>query len=1011
LINKYRKTCYSDIFTAASIAHYQCNILDYVEDIIFHKDSKKLCDGELFLSTQQEDVLLSIQEEKKTSVKSGKGCGKAQPVDLEIDTPTGRRRFGDLTVGDRVFGKNGKPTTITGVFPQGVKDVYRVVFADETSTECCKEHLWAVKGRQERRLHNNYVVKSLEEMMNTGIRVGGKLRFRQWEIPKNGPVEFDSNDNLPIHPYTLGVWLGDGTRSKGEITSADTDLIERLREIGETVTVCSYDDIQYKVLNLYKKLKDVGIDQCYSFQKFVPDNYKYNSIAVREEVLRGLLDTDGSARIGGSSIEFTSTSKKLAEDVAWLSRSLGHKVQKISQKTGSYIHKISKKKIICRESYRISITPVDDSKMFYIGRKQKRLKFGLQERYLKKNIDRVEHIGSKECVCISVDAEDCLYLTSDFIVTHNTGSIAMATNWFMSVNPQHTKIICTAPSFGTLSSALWPEISLWTNRSLVKDLFTITEEKMYLNEKPKECFCEPRTAKDKESMQGIHAPNLLIICDEASGIADDILHTLDSTLTSGKNNKIIMISNPTRTIGFFFDSHKFNSTWNKLTLNAEDSPFVDQEKVQSVLDQFGRDHTIYKVDVLGEFPEGNVDSFISLADVEDAMNRDIIPSGKIEIGVDVARFGNDQTVIYWRHGLKVYEPATLIKSSIPDTSRAVLELVQTIRYKTNYTERIRVKVDDSGVGGGVTDVLGEDRENNIEVVPVNFGAKGDDRYHNEVSKMWGNLRDHIKLISIPKHDRLRQELSARRWKLSQTGKITIEGKQDFKKGFGFSPDFADALILCFAEKGVERTVLREFDPLDKSVIRDNLNYIGEDRYCCMYYSKDLFSSIVYSSWDGNRVYIFDECVGDDSIIGVATNVMGHQPIKRIIGNDRMFTRDGDCLEQRFRKFKVNVFENMSYNEVASIETLNMMMAQKRIIISSKCRKTIEQLYKWKMSSKQVNQDVEFGLCYALCHLMAELKRKIEHRAPSTVIPAYTGEQERVLASISSDENNNNWMMY
>lgn len=565
-----------------------------------------------------------------------------------------------------------------------------------------------------------------------------------------------------------------------------------------------------------------------------------------------------------------------------------------------------------------------------------------------------------------------------------TTGVAQLAPWWMCMNPENTKVIYTAPSYGTLKIALWPEIAKWIEISLIKDLFTYTEEQIYLTEKRKVCFGSPRTAKDKESFSGIHDTNLLIVVDEASGVSDEILRMLEATLTSGENNKIVLISNPTKTVGFFYDTHTkpFTAkTWSRLRFSALDSPLVDQDTLEQKKLEFGEDHPLYLVDCLGEFPEGNTDSFISLAEVQNAIDRDdVIPNGEIELGVDVARFGDDLTVIYWRHGFKVYPAIKASKNSITDTARLVLTTIEGIRIKTGYEKTIRVKVDDTGVGGGVTDILKEDRSHNIEVIPCNNGGKGNDKYQNEASIMWGKLKDNINIISLPPDDRLREEVSSRRWGISASGKIIIEPKKDYKKDFQKSPDYADALILCFAEKANERVIVKNFDPLDTDVVKQ-LSYMGEDRYCSTFYSKDNVASILYSAWDNFRLYVYDNFVSENPIPFVATNIASHYPLRKIIGNERMFDKKSEDLSSKFRKFKIHIHENYNYNEAVAIDNLISMINQKRIVISPLCKNLIDQLRDWKMDLSKMEIERSYGLCYALCNLVSEIKT----RAKSNII--------------------------
>lgn len=585
-----------------------------------------------------------------------------------------------------------------------------------------------------------------------------------------------------------------------------------------------------------------------------------------------------------------------------------------------------------------------------------------------------------------------------------TSSVSFLILWFLCCF-ENPKIIATAPTFPTLESALWPEIGLWLQKSLIKDVFTHTSTQLYLKESPTNWWARPRTATKKENMQGLHAPNMLVIADEASAIPDDIHEALDTTLTS-RNNKYVLIGNPTQTSGPFYDSfNKFRKKWFNLTFNAEESPFVKKEQIDYFAEKYGKHHDLYLVNIKGEFPSGSPEAFIPLSDVHAAVvrNHELDKRGDIEIGLDVARFGDDLTVLYWRYGNKVYPAKTLAKSSIIESTNLVYDTVKEIRNITGYDGLIRVKVDDTGVGGGVVDLLKDDRQHNIEVVPCNFGGGGNDKYQNEATVMWANVKDNIRYIGLPDDEQLIEQLSSRRWKISPNGKIAIEPKSDYKKEFKCSPDRADALILCFASKKPERLVIRTFDPLDGSIVKDNLNYAGENKICSVFYTKDNFVSAIYASWDNNRLYIYDEYSGDNPLIYVATNISTHMPLSRVIGNNKMFADGKNDIAYKFRKFNINVQENYMYDELAATDTLSNMFLQKKIIIHSHCKKTIDQLKEWKMDMTKTEQENAYGLCFALTYIVADLKKK------SVIQPSINTSYKEYTPSDNTQSDNFGWM--
>jgi hypothetical protein len=599
-----------------------------------------------------------------------------------------------------------------------------------------------------------------------------------------------------------------------------------------------------------------------------------------------------------------------------------------------------------------------------------------------------------------------------------TAVVAFACIWFLCCYPSKTKFICTAPSKAQLKTGLWNEIGMWFEQSLVSSIFIIGAERISLQEHPNSCYAEGRTARVKESMSGIHADHLMIICDEASATDDDILNTLNHTMTavmsdkSCKLQKMVCISNATRVNGFFFDTHNSKSSlWHTYTFSSVDSPLVDPEQIADVLKNHGAESPLYLVDVLGEFPPANADAFIPYSEVLQAMSREVIPEGDIEIGVDVARYGDDKTVVFWRHGYKVYTPHKLAKSSIPEVVDLVIKTVVEIRQRTKYLGIIKVKVDDSGVGGGCSDYLALDREHNIQVIPCNFGGAGNEIYQNEASSMWGSVKDVIGVISLPDDGELKEQLASRRWKLSNNGKIMIEPKSEFKKDFKKSPDLADALVLCFAKKENSRVLLKAFDPLDTEIVKSHLSYSGEEKIASIFYSKDLYTSIVYSAWDGRRLYIYDEYSGDDSIPQIAYDVYTHGQMSKILGNDKMFGSYGEDISSKFNKYGVKINENYNYNELGAIETLEMLITQKRLIINKKCEKTVQQLSRWNTEVSRKLLETEFGICYAIANIISFLKKKIDYTPKQIDIVPYSEQRQQWVKSFSKDTVGiNKWLL-
>lgn len=356
------------------------------------------------------------------------GKGKAQTLDSKIKVPGGWKRMGDMRVGDIVTASDGSPTRVLGVYPQGRKPIYKVTFADGRSTEVCGEHLWQsfyVNTSEQSR----WKIRDTHELMRLLAMPNPRVY-----VPLCSAEDSPELD-LPIPPYTLGVILGDGHIGETgvRITKADEDLFDNLRsEVLENHVVgdvkspddrCSHiglNRVKNTGKNAYlKHLNEMGLGGTRSETKFVPELYLHGSRKQRLSLLQGLMDTDGTvnSRSGGS-VSFCSTSPKLARAVQYLVRSLGG-VASLSVKEKFYTYKGIKK--LGQTAYQINIRYPKPSELFRIKRKQERTNDDNQyAKDLKLRVMAIEPVGNKEAQCIAIEHPDHLYVTDDFIVTHNT---------------------------------------------------------------------------------------------------------------------------------------------------------------------------------------------------------------------------------------------------------------------------------------------------------------------------------------------------------------------------------------------------------------------------------------------------------------------------------------------------------------------------------------------------------------------------------------------------------------
>lgn len=408
---------------------------------------------------------------------------------------------------------------------------------------------------------------------------------------------------------------------------------------------------------------------------------------------------------------------------------------------------------------------------------------------------------------------------------------AWAIIWFIMTRP-FPKIPCTAPTQHQLFDILWAEVSKWTrnNKALQNELIW-TKEKLYIKGYPEEWFAVARTASKPDALQGFHADDVLYIIDEASGVDDKIFEPVLGSLST-KGAKLLMCGNPTQLSGFFYDSHNKNrASYKTFHIDGRNSSRVSQEFVKTIIDMYGENSDVFRVRVAGEFPLAEDDIFIPLPLVEKSISTDYSVTSVpdlVHIGCDVARFGDDKTVI----GYKVDEKVTFYKKrqgqDTMKTADDIILLGEELVQRYKLTDPIPVKVDDGGVGGGVVDRLRQIKRNDpkrfwwLEIYPVKFGQRIKHKYYHDsttymmsvVKKLLKPFDDNglikpIELI-LPDDDDLVAQLSGRKYFITENSKVRIESKEAMKKRGRPSPDEADCvLLLCLPVKPPKRKGVRK----------------------------------------------------------------------------------------------------------------------------------------------------------------------------------------------------------
>lgn len=399
-----------------------------------------------FLSRQ----IMGLLERTLTMMGGFSSSGKALTLDSDLMTPNGYIKMKDVTMNDKIIGDDGIPHNIIGIYPQGEKNIYRITFSDNTHVDCSEDHLWTVLTSHNYSHGGSYRTVSVKDILDGKLpyyyntKSGIKYNLR---VPMCKPIEFEKK-NLPIHPYALGLLIGDGSFVNGtpKFTNPEKDVVDLLRNyLGKrySVTVCSTaKDYEYCIADNEKVVRDknndgtfaegyrngikvrlsqLGLFGCISSSKFIPEIYKYSSVKDRIDILSGLMDTDGSIERQGC-YSFSSKSEQLIKDIKFIVESLGGTCT-YSKRNTRYTDKYGNRSkpflsYRCYFKFNSSILPFKSKK-----HKDKYNKFPCKSKRGTEPvrvIRNIEYVGKQECQCIAIDSKSHLYLTNNCIVTHNT---------------------------------------------------------------------------------------------------------------------------------------------------------------------------------------------------------------------------------------------------------------------------------------------------------------------------------------------------------------------------------------------------------------------------------------------------------------------------------------------------------------------------------------------------------------------------------------------------------------
>lgn len=650
---------------------------------------------------------LEDKETKYVTFGGGAGGGKAQTLNSKVLTPSGFVRMGDIKLGDNVITPNNFTAEVIAIHPQGITDVYEIEFVDGAKTKVTKEHLfdcWIAKKP------NSRAVRTVEEILKIENNV---------LIPLSDKLEFGEYYNK-IDSYLVGVLLGDGGLTKNNITftTADVEILEYLNV--EDNIIIHKKGYQYSIVSnkrnekgfpvnqLLDKLRNLGIIPIKCEDRFIPDVIKYGSLSNRLEVLKGLMDTDGYIDKRGH-CSFASKSKQLAEDVQYIVRSIGGKAT-LQKKNKFCYYKGERKECVCYEVY---IQTKDNRDLFKLKRKLERVStFNGSYSELGRRIKSIKKVKSENTQCITLNTEDGLYITDDFIVTHNSwlGCEWLLVNcyrypgtkWFIGRNELKRlmqssfitwKKVCKYHNIPTSDWKLNGQYNyIQFNNGSQIDLLDVK----YLPTDP----LYERFGSTEYTGGWL---------EEAGEIDFGAFDVLKSRIGRHMNkdynvaSKLFITCNPKKN-WLYREVYK---PYKEKTLPTEyafiqslygDNPHTADEyedNLKQIKDKAMRERLMHGNWEYDDDPNTLID-YDAIVD----MFTNAVDSGEKYLVADVARFGKDKTVVYLFEGLMLYKVYVWLKQSTNITADRIDKILQ-----DEQIPRSHALIDEDGIGGGVVDNL------------------------------------------------------------------------------------------------------------------------------------------------------------------------------------------------------------------------------------------------------------------------------------------------------------------
>jgi hypothetical protein len=696
---------------------------------------------------------------------AGRRAGKCLSLDTLLPTPDGFRRADSIRVGDELFGQDGQPTKVTGVFRHSDQRMYRMTFSDRAQIEVCEDHLWEVRDRRDRPsrvLDTATIAGSYIKPMPDG------KRYNRWKLVWGQPVAYPKADLL-IDPYLVGVLLGDGSITRGcAFASADEEIIERVRSIVEEDFgghVKRYSQYEYGITKLRPALRELGMHGHGFATKFVPPQYMTASIEQRLELLRGLMDTDGHIATGrggaGCGGVFQSGSEQLAKDVQELVRSLGGKASINKRITASG------NPGWCVYAY-MTLNP------FWLKRKADRFK---PKRTATRAIINVERIPDADGVCFEVDSPAALYYAGrEYILTHNTkiaSALALRNArkhkqmvWWVAptyriVKRGYVELLRQLPH-ELLSQPPQPETTFDGGRPVVLRFKNGSRMEFYSAERP-------------EGMLGEGVD--FAVLDEAATMREDTWTQIVRPTLADRQGGALLISTP-RGRNWFYrmwlrgqdPEQQDYASWRFPSMANPHIPANEWLEMEETLPR-----AVYEQEILAEFIS-NAAAVFRIP--EDGVRPLHTPTGHVMLGLDLAKH-HDFSVLY---GVNTHDRMPCYHErfnavSWPEQRARIQRAVEKIE---RTAESVTVMMDSTGIGDVVYDDLSYE---GLDAVPIKFTAQWKQQ---AVMRLAADLERGEAFI----HDAQRREFE------SYAYEITDNGRWKFSAPRGSYDDEVSAALLA-----------------------------------------------------------------------------------------------------------------------------------------------------------------------------------------------------------------------